>query len=179
MRLFVLAIGIFLFATSTLRADAPETVAHVDLQKYLGVWYEIARLPHPKQEGCYATTATYSQEKDGRIGVLNQCRRDYFEGDLRSAKGTARVVDSKTNSKLEVQFFWPFWGDYWILALDGNYRYALIGEPKRRYLWILSRVPTLEENIYRQLMSVATKQGYDLSKLSKTPQLSQKSLPNP
>jgi apolipoprotein D and lipocalin family protein len=142
----------------------------VELPRYIGKWYEIARLPFKQQEGCFGSTATYALRKDGNIDVVNECRDGSFDGKLRSVKGVARVVDTETNAKLEVQFFWPFWGDYWILSLDPQYRYAVVGEPKRRYLWVLSRTPTLSDAVFRALVKEAEENGYDLGALKKTPQ---------
>ena len=97
-----------------------QVVSKVDLNRYLGTWYEIARFPHRFQKGCFATQATYSLLEEGRIGVLNQCRKGGLEGDLSTAKGKAWVVDRETNAKLKVRFFWPFSGDYWIIVGDNR-----------------------------------------------------------
>lgn len=152
------------------QGDTLQSVAHVDLARYAGRWYEIARLPFSKQEGCFASTATYSLRPDGRIDVLNECRQGAFDGKPRKVKGVAKVVEPATGSKLKVQFFWPFWGDYWVIALDENYQYAMVGEPRRRYLWILSRTPELGERTYQELVKAAEAQGYSLAQLTKTPQ---------
>ncbi len=165
---FLFGLGFFLAGFS--KAKPLETVPSVDLDQYVGVWYEIARLPFSKQEGCFGSTATYSLQDDGNIGVINRCFDKSFEGEERKVEGVARVVDSKTNSKLEVQFFWPFWGDYWIISLDEDYQYAVVGEPRRRYLWVLSRTPELESTIYDALLESAEGKGYDLSQITKTPQ---------
>ena len=145
-------------------------VDSVDLDRYLGTWYEIARYPAPFQEGCTATTATYSRRDEGGIRVVNRCHAGSPDGELREAEGRARVVDPATNAKLEVTFFWPFWGDYWILALDGDYRWALVGEPRRRYLWILSRTPVMGEDTYRSIVERLPALGYDPGKLIVTEQ---------
>ncbi|MEO8605760.1 MAG: lipocalin family protein, partial [bacterium] len=99
-------------------AHAPlATVSHVDLTRYAGTWYEIARLPNRFERGCVAVSATYTARPDGRIDVLNQCREERLDGTLDEAHAVARVVDDATNAKLAVQFFWPFSGDYWVIAL--------------------------------------------------------------
>jgi apolipoprotein D and lipocalin family protein len=140
----------------------------VDLARYAGKWYEIARLPNRFQRDCASdTTATYTLRPDGKVTVVNECRGP--DGRLKSAKGTARVASSKEpNTKLKVTFFWPFYGDYWIIDLDPEYRWAVVGEPDRKYLWILSRKPTLDEVLYSQILDRVKNQGYDIGPLLKT-----------
>ena len=145
------------------------TVSHVDLNRYMGVWYEIARYPNSFQKGCVGSRATYTLMEDGKVSVLNECYDGSFSGKLRSAKGKAWVVDKETNAKLKVSFFWFFAGDYWIIDLDDDYSYVVVGHPKRKYLWILSRTKTIEndtyEGILRRLVEI---HHYDTSKLIKT-----------
>jgi len=150
-----------------------ETVSHVDLDRYLGKWYEIASFPQWFQKGCVASTATYSLRKDGDIDVLNQCRKDTLEGKFKSAKGKAWVVDRQSNARLKVRFFWPFSGDYWIIDLGDGYQYAVVGHPNRNYLWILSRAPQMDPAVYDGILERLKKQHYDVSRLRKTLQ------PNP
>ncbi|HXU49280.1 MAG TPA: lipocalin family protein [Candidatus Binatia bacterium] len=146
-----------------------QTVEKVDLSRYTGKWYEIARYPNRFQRDCASdTTATYSLRKDGKISVINSCLTK--ERKNKTARGTARVADKQTNAKLRVTFFWPFSGDYWIIALDPGYKYAVVGEPKRKYLWILSRTPVLDDNTYLKILDEIRNAGYDPSKLLKTPQ---------
>lgn len=147
-----------------------DTVPYVDLTQYVGVWYEIASYPMFFQRGCVATKATYSLRSDGNIGVLNECRKESFDGPIKKAEGIARVADPKTNSKLQVKFF-LFWGDYWIIDLDEEYRYAVVSEPRQKYLWILSRTPILKEDIYQGILTRLTEKGFDLNRLKMTPQL--------
>ena len=148
----------------------PGVVEEVDLNRYLGTWYEIARLPFSRQEGCVGTTATYGKLDDGDIEVINRCYAGSFDGELREAKGRAWVVDKKTRAKLEVQFFWPFSGDYWVLELEENYEYAVVGTPDYKYMWILSRKPQMEEDVYSGIVSRAKERGYDTSRLEITEQ---------
>ena len=148
-----------------------EVVPHVDINRYTGTWFEIARYPNRFQKGCVGTTAQYTLRDDGRIDVLNQCRENTLDGKLMSAKGTAKVVDVKTNAKLKVTFFWPFYGHYWIIDLGEHYEYAVVGHPDRKYLWILSRTPTMEEDLYNEILGRIKQQSYDVSKLIKTPQV--------
>lgn len=145
------------------------TVPSVELNRYLGRWYEIARYPNSFQKKCMGdTTATYTLRDDGRIQVLNQCRK--ADGKMDDAKGKAKIADKKTNAKLKVTFFWPFSGDYWVIGLDPEYRWAVVGEPSRKYLWILSRTAKMNEEDYAEAVRVIREKGYDLSRLMKTPQ---------
>lgn len=141
------------------------TVDHVDLNRYLGEWYEIARYPNRFQQDCPASKATYSPRPDGRIDVLNECYDLNYRQVLRAVRGTARVVDRQSNAKLKVTFFWPFSGDYWIIDLAEDYRYAVVGHPERKYLWILGREQRMEEAIYQQILGRLAAQGYDPAKL--------------
>ena len=171
--LFALAFGIALLGcskTTTERLQLPplEVVPEVDLERYLGTWYEIASYPQRFQEGCTATTATYTLRSDGEIDVLNKCRKDSLDGPEDVAEGRARVVDTTTNAKLEVSFFGPFWGDYWIIDLGPDYEYAVVGHPSRDYLWILSRTPTLDDDTYDEILSRLAEMGYPLGRLQKT-----------
>jgi len=115
-------------------------------------------------------TATYTALSSGMIEVLNECRR--ADGQVKRSKGTASVVDKKTNAKLKVTFFWPFSGNYWIIDLPPDYSYAIIGEPNRKYLWILSRSSQLTESVYGQIVTRVRELGYDPSGLTKTRQSS-------
>lgn len=153
------------------RRYAPLAVAeHVDLPRYMGLWYEIARLPARFEKGCQHVTAEYKLRPDGKVDVVNSCRKNGPAGPLETARGVARVVDSTTNAKLKVSFFRPFQGDYWILDLDPGYQYALVGEPARENLWLLSRTPQLAQPIREQLIAVAQAAGFPVEKLIFTPQ---------
>jgi len=142
-----------------------EVVPHVELKKYLGKWYEIARLPARFQEGCTGTTATYTLSKDGNISVLNECIKN---GKIKRAKGKAKVVDKNSGAKFKVTFFWPFYGDYWIINLGKDYEYAVVGTPNRKYLWILSRTPQMDEKLFSQLIESVKSKGFDVDNLIKT-----------
>jgi apolipoprotein D and lipocalin family protein len=145
-----------------------QTVPQVDLNRYIGKWYEIASFPQWFQKGCVASSATYTLRKDGDVDVLNECRDKTLDGKVRTAKGKAWIVDSSSNAKLKVRFFWPFSGDYWIIDLDANYQYAVVGHPKRNYLWILSRSPQMDPEIYNGILERLKRQHYDVSRLNKT-----------
>ncbi|MBM4285583.1 MAG: lipocalin family protein [Deltaproteobacteria bacterium] len=158
----LLSVAVIMFSCFLpgLRETAPDlpTVAYVDIERYQGKWYEIARLPTWFQRTCAASTATYQILGPGKISVENECRE--ADGGQRSIRGTATVVDPKTNAKLEVAFdTWVFKifgslikGKYWILDLDADYQTALVGTPDRHYLWILARTPTLPEERYQALV---------------------------
>ena len=155
-------------------AEPPRTVEAVDLQRYLGTWYEIARLPMWAEDrpglACEEVTATYTPREDGRIGVLNRCL-NALDGDApRQARGSAYAVPGSGNAKLRVSFFWPFHGDYWVLGLDPEYRWAVVGEPGRRWLWILSRTPRMAPEALERATSIAREAGYDLGPLRMTRQ---------
>jgi apolipoprotein D and lipocalin family protein len=151
-------------------ADLP-TVASVDLNRYAGTWYEIARLPMWFQRHCVDSKAVYTIRSDGRIGVHNECVTD--DGRTVVANGIATVVDATTNARLSVVF--DNWfsrlfsssreGNYWIVDLDVEYRTALVGTPDRRYLWILARVPRLDDERYGQLVQRAKELGYPVERL--------------
>ena len=144
-----------------------ETVAKVELDKYLGKWYEIAHLPAGFQNGCNQTTATYTLLDNGNVSVLNECLKN---GKYKKAKGTAKVVDKLTGAKLKVTFFWPFYGDYWIIKLGENYDYAVVGTPNRKYLWILSRTPKMDQRLYSELIGFAKFKGFNTNNLILTAQ---------
>lgn len=145
-----------------------EVVHYVDLNRYLGQWYEIASYPNRFQKNCVGSRAFYKLREDGKLSVLNECYDVSFEGKLRSARGIAWVVDPTTNAKLKVSFFWPFSGDYWIIDLGENYEYAVIGHPKRKYLWILSRTKDMNEDVYNSILQRLKLKNYDVSLLVKT-----------
>ena len=173
MNLFPWLAGLALVgcATSTtdrLKLPPLATVAKVELPRYLGTWYEIASYPQSFQKGCTATTATYSLREDQQIDVLNKCHLDAITGPLKLAQGRARVVDAATNARLEVSFFRPFWGDYWVIDLGADYEFAVVGHPSRDYLWILSRTPQLDPAVYEGILERLRGASYDLSRLQKT-----------
>lgn len=145
-----------------------EVVKGVDLNRYTGTWYEIARYPNSFQKGCTGTTATYTLRDDGKISVVNRCLKDSLDGTEKKAEGRAWVVDPETNARLKVSFFWPFSGNYWIIQLDPEYRYAVVGDPGRKYLWILSRTPRMDAQTYAAILKKLPEQGYDPGRLMKT-----------
>ncbi len=154
-----------------------EVVPSIDLQRYVGTWHEIARFPNTFQRKCAGdVTATYTLLEDGTIKVVNRCRQ--ADGETTEAVGKVRrMSDDEPNSKLEVRFapailsFLPFvWGKYWVIDLAADYSYVVVGEPSREYLWILARSPSLDAATYAGILERITRQGYDTSRLTQTPQ---------
>ncbi|HEU4665538.1 MAG TPA: lipocalin family protein [Dokdonella sp.] len=155
--------------------DEPRTVPSLELHRYLGTWYEIARLPERHEPADYTDiAATYTLNDDGTVRVDNRALNG--EGEPEQVIGEASVVDGSGNAKLEVSFMpdglkWiPFTkGDYWVLRVDDDYRTALVGTPNRKYLWLLSRTPTIEPATRRSFLDTAVQEGYDLGELITTP----------
>ncbi|HJU54257.1 MAG TPA: lipocalin family protein [Pyrinomonadaceae bacterium] len=183
MRKRIAAAGLLMLSAALLvRAERKEkaplrVVPSVDLSRYAGLWYEIARLPNRFEEKCAGdVTAHYSLTEAARLKVVNRCRKK--NGEMSEAEGVARLADKRgANTRLKVRFapsflsFLPFvWGDYQIIELAPDYSYALVGEPSRKYLWILSRTPRMDEDTYRKLTEAASSQGFDVSRLVRTKQ---------
>lgn len=162
----IITVGLGVIASEDRKSEL-EVVSAVDLSRYAGRWYEIARLPNRFEKKCAdSVTATYSLRSDGRVDVVNRCRK--ADGKYTTAKGKAKIVDKKTNAKLKVTFFWPFSGDYWILDLGSNYEYAVVGAPNRDYLWILSRTPQLDEQLYQSLLAKLATRGFATERMIRT-----------
>ena len=151
-------------------AQSREPVRPVDLNRYLGRWYEQGRYEQSFQRGCEGVTADYSLRSDGKIRVLNTCRQGAANGPAKTAEATASVVEGSGGSKLKVTFFWPFEGDYWVLDHAPDYSWSIVGEGSGAYLWLLTRSRTISEERYRQLATRAASFGYDISRLRRTAQ---------
>jgi apolipoprotein D and lipocalin family protein len=146
------------------------TIPGVDINKYSGKWYEIARLPNSFEKGLVCCTAEYGLRDDGKISVINTGRKEET-GKLKSVKGKAWVPDKNEPGRLKVQFFWPFAGGYYIFYLDKeNYQYALVGDPSRKYLWVLARKPGIEDSLYRELIEIARNNDFAVEKVIKVRQ---------
>ena len=161
----------------TSHASGPlTTIASLDVPRYMGTWYEIAKYPNWFQKKCVAETkAEYRLQAGGSVQVINRCRRE--NGDIDEAIGEARQIGPSTSAKLTVRFApaWltllPFvWGDYWVVDLDDSYQHVAVSEPKREYLWVLSRTPKVEPGVYEALLGRLKGQGFDLSRLELTKQ---------
>ncbi len=179
LSLIVFSTGVFAQSKKDDKQPPPQTVPLVDLKQYAGKWFEIARYPGKFQKKCVAnTTATYAFKEGGSLDVFNQCL--VKNGTLDGAKGAAKTVEGSNNAKLDVSFAPQYksflsgdWRDYWILDLDKDYTYAAVGDPKREYLWILSRTPELSAAVYQNILRRVEKLGYNPAKLQKTPQNAQ------
>jgi apolipoprotein D and lipocalin family protein len=161
----------------TASVPPPRTAPSLDPRLYAGTYYEIARFPNPFQKQCAGdVTATYAVRGDGRLDVVNRCRKE--DGTVTEARGVARrAAGDATNAKLEVRFApaWlslitRVWGSYWVLAVGPQYSYAVVGDPQRNYLWILSRLRQMPPLAYQQALEIARSNGYDVSRLVRTPQ---------
>lgn len=140
-------------------------VKKLDLERYLGTWYELARFDHKFERGMEGVTATYSLRDDGKIKVVNRGKEGSLKGPVSEAIGKAKVPNKNEPGKLKVSFFWFFYGDYFVLDLDENYQWALIGSSSDKYLWILSRTPHVSEELYNELLEKLSKRGYDVNQL--------------
>ncbi len=170
----ILLIAIFLVAGCAQgpvgNPSVPEPAKAVDLQRYLGRWYEIARYEAFFQKDCEAVIAEYSLRDDGKIKVVNSCRRKSLESPIETAEAQAYVADPTLHAKLRVSFFWPFFGNYWILDHGEDYDWAIVGEPSGRYLWLLFRNPHPSQDLEQAVKTRAAKMGYDLGLLRQTRQ---------
>lgn len=164
----LLALLVGLIGGTAAASTPPPTVEHVDLSRYAGTWYEIASFPKWFQRGCVATQATYRLRSDGSVEVVNECRQERLDGKEKRARGKAWVVDKTTNAKLKVQFFWPFRGDYWIVALDPEYRWSVVGDPGRSSCWILSRTRKLDDTVFASIVGRIRDLGFDPDRLHRT-----------
>ncbi len=150
--------------------NMPKVASPVDLNRYKGSWYEIARLPNWFERKLTCITATYILRDDGKITVINKGHLLADPKKVNSAKGVAWIPDKNSPAKLKVQFFWPFSGDYWIMDLDKDYRYVLVGEPSFKYLWILAREKKMDEETYNMLLRKAVENGYDVKPIIRVEQ---------
>ena len=176
--IFLTILTISLFATiASAQSKAPvSAVSSVDLDQYVGQWYEIAKYPNRFQKKCISgTIAVYKKKADGRIEVVNSCIEK--SGSRTTAVGDAKIIDTRSNAKLKVRFapsflsFLPLvWGDYWIIDLGKNYEYAVVGTPGRDYLWILSRTREIDAATYQGIIDRIKAQGFEPNRLVKTPQ---------
>lgn len=172
---YTLLLYLFMVAVVTPAAASEPvltTVDSVDLKRYTGLWHEIARIPNRFQNKCARhTTAEYTLMENGRIRVINRCIT--ADGDTTAARGVAKVVDSESRARLKVSFvnllgLRLFWGDYWIIALDDAYRWAVVGHPERKYGWILSRTPQLGEDVLEKIYAKLKEKGYESDRFVKS-----------
>lgn len=151
--------------------DPPPVVGAVDLERYSGRWFEIARYDVRFQRGCEGVTAQYQPMENGEIEVINACRRGGLDGELDTVTGRARIVDGSNGAKLKVSFFGPFFfGDYWVIDLAEDYSWAVVSEPRGRFLWLLSRTPQMDQDVLDARLAWLSAQGYDTRALRFTEQ---------
>ena len=155
-------LALALFATAGCSYEPLETVQKVNLERYAGTWYEIARLPMRQEKGCNCPKAEYTLAGTDRINVTNSCVKENGQWDI--ANGKAKVTDPSTNAKLKVKFGIGG-GKYWILDLPEDYSYAIVGHPNRDYLWFLSREKTMDETLFNNLVAKAKEKGFPTAKL--------------
>jgi apolipoprotein D and lipocalin family protein len=163
---------VFMMVITNAQSQPLQTVERVDLEKYLGRWYDIASYPARFQKGCHCTTAEYEiVPGKNYIRVTNRCVK-YKNGKskISIARGKAFIVEGSNNARLKVQFFWPFRGDYYIIGLAEDYTWAIVGHPTRKYLWILYRESFIPTDTYNHILEVVRQKGYDLKNLQRTPQ---------
>lgn len=167
--------GLALCLRARLRAtgnpDVSEPAKPVDLDRYLGLWYELGRYPNRFERGCEGVTAEYANRPDGLIDVRNTCRKHAPDGTRRVAKGRARVVPGSGNARLKVSFFGPlFFGNYWVVDHAEDYEWSIVGEPSGRFLWILCRNSRPPAATYEALVDRARALGYDMTRFRRTHQ---------
>ncbi len=163
---------LLIFMTSAAIKSQPlQTVPYVDLKKYAGLWHEIALFPQTFEKGCNATTAEYTATEKGYVIVENRCNKGSVTGKQSYIKGKAFVEENSGNAKLKVQFFWPFKAKYWIIDLASDYSYAVVSHPSKKYLWILSRTPKMNDAVYQGIIARLKEKGFDLTKLQLINQL--------
>jgi apolipoprotein D and lipocalin family protein len=146
-----------------------DVASNVDLSRFQGKWYEIARLPRTTQTDCHGTTAFYTQASDGSFSFVNQCNVGSATGPLKTVSMTASVPNASVPAKLALDVG-GYVGDYWILEVGANYEYAVVGHPSRLYWWVLSRTPSLEASTMQGVIARATSDQFDMSQLQYTPQ---------
>jgi apolipoprotein D and lipocalin family protein len=167
----VARLALFLAGLSGCNQAPLDVAPSVDLQRFQGQWYEIAKLPRAAQADCAGTTANYQLRSDRELVVTNQCRLGSLNGNVRKVLASAKVTNPAVPAKLSVDFG-GFYGDYWIIDLDQDeYKYAVVGHPTRQYLWILSRTPSLDGDKLAPILDRATQKGFDVSRLEYTKQL--------
>ncbi len=169
-------LSVLMLLTACGGSDRPLAVVDdLDLDRYAGTWHEIARLPNRFERDLKCVTATYTLRENGSIGVRNRGVSTKDPDVVKDIEGSARVPDPAEPARLKVTFFWPFAGDYQVLALDPSpggapYRYALVGAPDREYLWVLAREPELEQSVYDSLVALAGERGFPVAELERIPQ---------
>ncbi len=171
MKSTVLLFSFLLATTASIPVSAGDTesipsVKDVDIERYLGTWYEIARLPHRFEKDLVGVTATYTRKPNGEIEVINQGYKKSLDGERKTARGRARLTDPDTPGLLKVSFFWIFWSDYKIIRLDtAEYKWVVVTSSSKKYLWILSRTPKMDEALVSELTAFVAGKGFETEKI--------------
>jgi len=160
----------FLFGCRA-QESTPTAAGSVNIERYAGLWYDVASFPTRFQKDCHCTTAEYTLMPKGYVKVFNKCRKGGINKKESGITGKAFVVEGSNNTKLKVRFFWPFKADYWIVKLDADYKWAVVSTPDKNYLWLLSRTPQMPEPLIESIFKSLKEEGYDTERLKRTPQL--------
>ncbi len=169
--LILLLSAVLLTGCASLRNTEPlPTVDGVDLERYMGEWYVIANIPYFGERGNVEGRAIYRLRDDGRMDDIYLYRRGDFDSRERSLEGVAWVVDEETNAQWKVRFYWPFTFDYYVVGLDEDYQWSMVGHPSRRYAWIMAREPRMDDDLFQELLTRFDELGFDSSELKKVPQ---------
>ncbi len=168
--MLILVIVLLTGCASLRNAEPLPTVEAVDLERYLGEWYVIANIPYFGERGNVAGRAIYRMRDDGRMDDIYLYRRGNFDNPERRLEGVAWVVDEQSNARWKVRFYWPFTFDYYIVGLDPDYQWSMVGHPSQRYAWIMAREPRMDVELYQELLSRFDELGFDSSRLQKVPQ---------
>jgi len=170
-KILLIVIGLFLTGCAVFRNDPPlETVDAVDLDRYMGEWYVIANIPYFGERGNVAGRAIYRARDDGRMDDIYLYRDGSFDEPEERLEGVAWVVDEQTRARWKVRFFWPFTFDYYIVDLDDDYQWSLVGHPSRDYAWIMAREPRMDDALYQRLLARFDALGFESAELQKVPQ---------
>jgi apolipoprotein D and lipocalin family protein len=165
---FALIVPVMSYAKD--RLPELKTVESVDIIKTMGTWYEIARFTHWFERGAVGVKSTSKVLKNGKVDILNSWFKTTLDGKQKTAHGKGKVVDNSNNAKIKISFFWPFYGEYWIIDSGKDYEYMVVGEPERESLWIFARTPAMDPEVYNGILERLEAQGYDLKNLERVPQ---------
>ncbi|NBD96222.1 MAG: lipocalin [Gammaproteobacteria bacterium] len=172
MKQFLAILALLLLSGCAMMRGGPplETVDRVDLERYMGQWYVIANIPYFGERGNVAGRAIYRMREDGRIDDIYRYRDGSFDAPEEEMTGVAWVIDEETNAEWKVQFYWPIRFGYYIIGLDDDYQWTVVGHPSREYAWIMAREPALSDARYETLLDLLESRGFDASQLRKVPQ---------
>jgi len=163
--LIIATIGITMGCTAGKKQQTMYSTKDINIEQFMGTWYEIARFPHRFERNLVGVTASYRLKKNGKVEVINKGFKNTLDGKQKKAKAFAKISNPEETGRLKVFFFWPFGADYLVLDIDEDYTWALIGSSSPDYLWILSRTPELPNDTYQKIVHKAKSIGYDVSKL--------------